>query len=97
MYFNLLKSLLLRLFPHPAAVFAQELAKGLAEVGQSGYKLAKMVYHSHKPLQSIDIRGFWEFGDGTGLERVCMEPRIINDVSQEPDGWFGKFTLVIEG
>ena len=33
-------------------------------------------------------------GDGTGLERVSMEPKTINEVSQESDGWFGKFTLV---
>ena len=75
--------MLLRLFPHPGAVFAQELAKGLTE---SGDELAKMVHHSHKPLQSIDNRGFRELGDGTGLERVSMEPRTINYVSQEPDG-----------
>ena len=56
-----------------------------------------MVYYSDKPLQSIDTRGCRELGNGTDLERVSMEPRTINDVSQEPDGWIAKFTLVIEG
>jgi len=34
----------LRLFPHPGAIFAQELVKGLAEVSYTGHALAKMIY-----------------------------------------------------